>query len=59
MVLATFAGLLLGGLAAAVAQARHRLDVALADGRRVEHQLGGARQADGETGGAHQDPCNT
>lgn len=55
----TFAGLFLGGLAAAVAQAGHRLDVTLAYRRRVKHQLGGAGQADRESCCAHQDACDT
>lgn len=57
-VVLTFADLLLGGLPAAVVEARHRLDVALADGWRVQHQLGGPGQADGERRRAHQDPSD-
>lgn len=52
----TLASLLLAGLAAAVAEAGDRLDVTLADGRRVQHQLRRAREADGQCCGAHQDP---
>lgn len=54
----TFTSLLLGGLAAAVAQAGHGLDVALADRWRMKHQLGRARQADRKSCCAHQDACN-
>lgn len=53
-----FAGLFLGGLAAAVPQAGHRLDVALADRWRMEHQLGRAGQADRKSRCTHQDACN-
>lgn len=55
----TFASLLLRGLPAAVAQSRDGLDVALADGWRMKHQLGGSGQADGESCCAHQDPCDS
>lgn len=52
----TFTSLFLRGLATAVAQARDRLDVTLADRRRVKHKLGGASQADRKSCGAHQNP---
>lgn len=55
----TFTGLFLGSLAAAVTQAGHGLDVALADRRRMKHQLGWAGQADRKPCCAHQDACNT
>lgn len=54
----TLLGLLLGGLAAGVGDARDGLDLAFADGRRVQHQLGRPRQADGQPRRAHQDPCD-
>lgn len=54
----TFASLLLGGFATAVAQTGHGLDVTLADGWRMEHQLGRAGQADRKSCRAHQDACN-
>lgn len=52
----TLLGLLLGGLAAGVGDARDGLDLAFADGWRVQHQLGRPRQADGQPRRAHQDP---
>lgn len=55
----TLTSLFLGGLSAAVAQTRHWFDVALADWRRVQHQFGRPRQAHGQSGGAHQDPCDS
>lgn len=55
----TFTSLLLCGLATAVTQARHGLDVTLADRWRMKHQLGRAGQADRKPRCAHQDACNT
>lgn len=55
----TFASLFLGGLPAAVAQSWDGLDVTLADGWRMKHQLGGPGEADGESCCAHQDPCDS
>lgn len=54
----TFTSLLLCGLATAVAQTGHGLDVTLADRRRMKHQLGRAGQADRKPRCAHQDACN-
>lgn len=54
----TFAGLFLGGLPAAVAQTRHRLDVTLADRWRVKHQLRRSGQAHRKSCCAHQNPCD-
>ena len=54
----TLASLFLGGLPAAVAEAWHGFDVALADGRRVQHQFRRPGQTHGQSGGAHQDPCD-
>lgn len=55
----TFAGLLLGSLAAAVAQTRYRLDIALADRWRMKHQLGWTGQANRKSCCAHEDARNT
>lgn len=52
----TLLGLFLGGLAAGVGDAGDGLDLALADGRGVQHQLGGPGQAHGQPGRAHEDP---
>lgn len=52
----TFTSLFLRGLPTAVAQTRDRLDVTLADRRRVKHKLGGASQADRKSCRAHQNP---
>lgn len=54
----TFASLFLCGLATAVAQSGHRLDVTLADRWRMKHQLGRAGQADRKSCRTHQDACN-
>ena len=54
----TFTSLLLCGLATAVAQARHRFDVTLADRWGVKHQLGRAGEADRKACCAHQDACD-
>lgn len=55
----TLASLFLGGLPAAVAEAWHRFDVALADRRRVQHEFRRPGQAHGQSGGTHQDPCDS
>lgn len=52
----TLLGLFLGGLAAGVGDAGDGLDLALADGRGVQHQLGGPGQAHGQPGRTHEDP---
>lgn len=51
--LLAFAGLLLCSFPAAVAEAWHRFDVALADSWGVEHKFGWAGQADRESSGTH------
>lgn len=55
----TFTSLFLRGLPTAVAQTWDRLDVTLADRRRVKHKLGGASEADRKSCRAHQNPCDS
>lgn len=55
----TFARLFLCGLAAAVAQTGHGLDVALTDRWRMENQLGRTRQTYRKSSSTHQNACNT
>lgn len=51
----TLASLFLCGLSAAVAQALHGFDVALADRRRVQHEFRRPGQTHGQSGSTHQD----
>lgn len=51
----TFARLFFGGFAAAVAEARHRLDVTLAHRWGMKHQFGWTGQADRKSCSTHQD----
>lgn len=52
----TFLGLFFGGLAASAGEARDGFDFAFADWGWVEHQFGGASEADRQPGSTHEDP---